>query len=32
MISAEALGVPPYFTALIFAAAATSVPDTILSV
>jgi cation:H+ antiporter len=32
MISAEALSVPPYFTALIFAAAATSVPDTVLSV
>ncbi len=32
MLSADALGVPPYFTALIFAAAATSVPDTILSV
>lgn len=31
MISADALGVPAYFTALIFAAAATSVPDTILS-
>ncbi len=30
--SAEALGVPAYFTALVFAAAATSVPDTILSV
>lgn len=32
MISADALGVPAYFTALVFAAAATSVPDTILSV
>lgn len=32
MISAEILSVPPYFTALVFAAAATSVPDTILSV
>lgn len=32
MISAEALNVPPYFTALILAAAATSVPDTVLSV
>jgi len=32
MSSADALGVPAYFTALIFAAAATSVPDTILSV
>lgn len=32
MISANALRVPAYFTALIFAAAATSVPDTILSV
>ncbi len=32
MLSAEALGVPAYFTALIFAAAATSVPDTVLSV
>ena len=32
MMSAEALSIPPYFTALIFAAAATSVPDTILSV
>ena len=32
MLSADALGVPAYFTALIFAAAATSVPDTILSV
>ena len=29
--SANAMGVPPYFTALIFAAAATSVPDTVLS-
>jgi cation:H+ antiporter len=29
--SAEALGVRPYFTAVILAAAATSVPDTILS-
>jgi cation:H+ antiporter len=32
MISAAALGIPPYFTALILAAAATSVPDTVLSV
>nr|VFK65577.1 MAG: cation:H+ antiporter [Candidatus Kentron sp. UNK]VFK71535.1 MAG: cation:H+ antiporter [Candidatus Kentron sp. UNK] len=32
MLSASALGVPAYFTALIFAAAATSVPDTVLSV
>jgi cation:H+ antiporter len=32
MLSADALNVPAYFTALIFAAAATSVPDTILSV
>jgi len=32
MASADAMGVPPYFTALIFAAAATSVPDTVLSV
>jgi len=32
MISAAALEVPPYFTALILAAAATSVPDTVLSV
>ncbi len=32
MISAAALNVPPYFTALILAAAATSVPDTVLSV
>ena len=32
MVSAEALGVPAYFTALVFAAAATSVPDTVLSV
>jgi len=32
MMSADALSIPPYFTALIFAAAATSVPDTILSV
>ena len=31
MISADAMGVPPYFTALVFAAAATSVPDTMLS-
>jgi cation:H+ antiporter len=31
MMSADALGVPAYFTALVFAAAATSVPDTILS-
>lgn len=30
--SADALGVPTYFTALVFAAAATSVPDTVLSV
>ncbi len=30
--SAEALGVQPYFTAVILAAAATSVPDTVLSV
>nr|VFK52150.1 MAG: cation:H+ antiporter [Candidatus Kentron sp. TC] len=32
MWSADALGVPAYFTALIFAAAATSIPDTVLSV
>ena len=32
MASADAMGVPPYFTALVFAAAATSVPDTVLSV
>ncbi len=32
MISATALDVAPYFTALILAAAATSVPDTVLSV
>ena len=32
MISADALRVPAYFTALILAAAATSVPDTVLSV
>ena len=32
ILSSEALGVPPYFTAVIFAAAATSVPDTVLSV
>lgn len=32
MSSADALDVPAYFTALIFAAAATSVPDTVLSV
>ena len=32
MLSASALNVPPYFTAVIFAAAATSVPDTVLSV
>ena len=32
MMSAEALSIPPYFTAIIFAAAATSVPDTILSI
>ncbi len=31
MKSASAMGVPAYFTALIFAAAATSVPDTVLS-
>ncbi len=31
MVSADAMGVPPYFTALVFAAAATSVPDTVLS-
>ena len=31
MLSADAMGVPPYFTALVFAAAATSVPDTVLS-
>ena len=31
IISADAMGVPTYFTALIFAAAATSVPDTVLS-
>ncbi len=31
IMSADAMGVPPYFTALIFAAAATSVPDTVLS-
>lgn len=30
--SAQALGVQPYFTAVILAAAATSVPDTVLSV
>jgi cation:H+ antiporter len=30
--SAQALGVEPYFTAVILAAAATSVPDTVLSV
>lgn len=30
--SAQALGVKPYFTAVILAAAATSVPDTVLSV
>ncbi len=32
MWSSEALGIPAYFTALIFAAAATSVPDAILSI
>jgi len=32
MMSAKALDVPPYFTAVILAAAATSVPDTVLSV
>lgn len=32
MIASVALDVPPYFTAVILAAAATSVPDTILSV
>lgn len=32
MMSAAALDVPPYFTAVIFAASATSVPDTVLSV
>ena len=32
MISAEALHIPAYFTAIIFAAAATSIPDAILSV
>ncbi len=32
MWSSEALGIPAYFTAIIFAAAATSVPDAILSV
>lgn len=32
MMSANALDVPPYFTAVILAAAATSVPDTVLSV
>lgn len=32
MLSAAALDVPPYFTALILAAAATSLPDTVLSV
>ncbi len=31
-MSANALNVPHYFTAVIFAAAATSVPDTVLSV
>lgn len=31
MIGADAMGVPAYFTALVFAAAATSVPDTVLS-
>lgn len=32
MASAKAMDVPPYFTAVILAAAATSVPDTVLSV
>lgn len=32
VMSADALGVPIYFTSLILAAAATSVPDTVLSV
>jgi len=32
MWSSDALGIPAYFTAIIFAAAATSVPDAILSV
>ncbi|MCF2903195.1 hypothetical protein L1267_22765 [Pseudoalteromonas sp. OFAV1] len=32
MISAKALDIAPYFTAIIFAAAATSVPDAILSI
>lgn len=32
VLSSEALGVPTYFTAIIFAAAATSVPDTVLSI
>ena len=32
MLSAKIMGVPPYFTAVIFAAAATSVPDAVLSV
>ena len=32
MWSSEALGIPAYFTAIIFAAAATSVPDAILSI
>ena len=31
MLSAESLGIAPYFTAVILGAAATSVPDTILS-
>jgi cation:H+ antiporter len=31
MLSAESLNIPPYFTAVILGAAATSVPDTILS-
>ena len=31
MLSADALGIAPYFTAVILGAAATSVPDTILS-
>lgn len=32
IVTAEVMGVPTYFTALVFAAAATSVPDTVLSV
>lgn len=32
VLSADALGVPTYFTAVVLAAAATSVPDTILSI